>query len=86
MGQLIRAGAKRISEAELQNIEVPTALLWGQQDRMVPLRLAERTSSKLGWPLRVVEDAGHVPFIEQPDTFLRTLRLTLSSLTDMAPR
>jgi pimeloyl-ACP methyl ester carboxylesterase len=86
MGQLIKAGAKRIREAELRNIEVPTALLWGRQDRMVPLRLAERTSSKLGWPLHVFDDAGHVPFIEQPDTFLQTLRLTLSSLTDMAPR
>jgi pimeloyl-ACP methyl ester carboxylesterase len=40
---------------------------------MVPLRIAELASSKFGWPLHVVEDAGHVPHIEQPEGFLRTL-------------
>ena len=40
---------------------------------MVPLRIAELASSKFGWPIHVVEDAGHVPHIEQPEGFLRAL-------------
>ena len=73
MRQLIKAGSKQISDDELRGIDVPVALLWGRRDRMVPLRIAELASTKFGWPLHVVEDAGHVPHIEQPEGFLRTL-------------
>jgi 2-hydroxymuconate-semialdehyde hydrolase len=52
---------------------VPAALLWGRQDRFVPLGLAEAARARLGWPLHVVDDAGHVPHVERPDAFLHTL-------------
>ncbi|MEO8423788.1 MAG: alpha/beta hydrolase [Actinomycetota bacterium] len=77
MRQLIKAGSKQISDAELHGIDFPVALLWGRRDRMVPLRLAELASSTFGWPLHVVEDAGHVPHIEQPEAFLRALDAAL---------
>ena len=35
--------------------------------------LAERASARLGWPLHVIEDAGHVPHIERTDAFVRAL-------------
>jgi 2-hydroxymuconate-semialdehyde hydrolase len=73
MRQLINAGTKRIPDSELERIEAPTSLLWGRHDRMVPLSLGEKTSSKLGWPLHAVDNAGHVPHMEQPKAFLRTL-------------
>jgi pimeloyl-ACP methyl ester carboxylesterase len=74
MGQLLKAGAKQVPDAELRRIDVPTALLWGRHDRFVPLGLAEAASRTLRWPLRVVDDAGHVPHIEQPDAFLHALQ------------
>jgi pimeloyl-ACP methyl ester carboxylesterase len=74
MRQLITAGSKQISDAELQSIDVPMALIWGRRDRMVPLRIAELASSKFGWPLHVVDDVGHVPHIEQPEAFLHALK------------
>ena len=77
MRQLIRAGSKQISDAELRSIDLPTALVWGRRDRMVPLRIAELASSKFGWPVHVVEDAGHVPHIEQPEGFLQALGAAL---------
>jgi 2-hydroxymuconate-semialdehyde hydrolase len=80
MRQLSRAGTKRIPDAELKRIEVPTSLLWGRHDRMVPLSLGEGTSAKLGWPLHVVDNAAHVPHMEQPKAFLRTLSDIDSSL------
>ena len=74
MRQLIRACTRQIPEAELQRIEVPTALVWGRADRMVRLHIAELASAKFGWPLQVIEHSGHVPMVEQPESFMRALR------------
>ena len=73
MSQLLKAGTKRVPDAELRRIELPAAILWGRHDRFVPLGLAEAAGSRLGWPLHVVDDAGHAPHIEQPDAFLDAL-------------
>ncbi len=81
MRQLVKAGTKRISEAELRKISIPATLIWGRHDRMVPLRIADALNAKLGWPLHVIEDAGHVPHIEQRDAFLRSLRTAISGGT-----
>jgi pimeloyl-ACP methyl ester carboxylesterase len=70
MRQLIGAGTKRIPDAELRGIAVPTSLVWGRHDRFVPLALGEAAARRLGWPLRVIDDAGHVPHIERPDAFV----------------
>ena len=64
------------SDDELRGIDVRVALLWGRLDRMVPLRIAELASSKFGWPIHVVKDAGHVPHVEQPEAFLKALAAT----------
>jgi pimeloyl-ACP methyl ester carboxylesterase len=77
MRQLIKVGAKQIPDADLQGIDPPVALLWGKRDRMAPLRIAELASAKFGWPLHVVDDAGHVPHIEQPEAFLHALQAAL---------
>jgi 2-hydroxymuconate-semialdehyde hydrolase len=81
MRRLIKIGTKQIPDADLQRIDVPTALLWGRHDRMAPLRLAESASSRFGWPLHVVEDVGHVPFVEQPEAFLSVLHAALGTST-----
>jgi pimeloyl-ACP methyl ester carboxylesterase len=73
MSALIKAGTKRIPDAELERIGIPAALLWGRHDRMTPLPLAEAASTRLGWPLHVVDNAAHVPHIEQPDSFVDRL-------------
>ena len=73
MNGLIRTGTRQVPDAELRRIGVPASLLWGRHDRMTPLPLAEAASARLGWPLHVIEDAAHVPHIEQPDRFLEVL-------------
>jgi pimeloyl-ACP methyl ester carboxylesterase len=83
MRRLIKIGTKQVSDTELRRIHVATALLWGKQDRMAPLRLAEGASARLGWPLQVIDDAGHVPHIEQPNAFLTALH---STIADSQPR
>jgi 2-hydroxymuconate-semialdehyde hydrolase len=71
MRRLIGIGTRPVPG--LERVEVPTTLLWGRHDRFVPLDLAEAASARLGWPLHVIDGAGHVPHIEQPDAFLEAL-------------
>jgi pimeloyl-ACP methyl ester carboxylesterase len=79
MRQLVKAGTERVADAELRRIEIPAALLWGSHDRFVAPRLAEATTARLGWPLHVVDDAGHVPHIERPEAFVRALAAAVDS-------
>ena len=69
-------GTKVIPPAELARIAVPTSLIWGRHDRVMRLRIAEEASARYGWPLRVIEDAGHF-VVEQPEAFRRALRAAL---------
>ncbi|MEV0283967.1 alpha/beta hydrolase [Kribbella sp. NPDC050820] len=74
MRQLIGTCTKQVHDP----IAGPTSLLWGAKDRFVPLELAIEASGRLGWQLRVIDDAGHVPHIERPDAFLAELARTRS--------
>ena len=60
-------------EVELRRIDIPTTLIWGSHDRFVRLDHAERASRQLGWPLRVIDETGHVPHIERTGAFLNAL-------------
>ncbi len=82
MRQVMAAGKKRVGDDELRRIDVPTALLWGERDRMTPLTLAKETSAKVGWPLHVVAEAGHVPHIEQPTAFVAALEAAMKDRAD----
>ena len=70
-------GLPRIPPADLARIAVPTTLIWGRQDRVMPLATAEEASARYGWPLQVVEDAGHFLGMDQPEAFLAALRAAL---------
>jgi pimeloyl-ACP methyl ester carboxylesterase len=71
-------GTKAIPPSELARITVPTSLIWGRQDRVNRLRIAEAASARYGWPLQVIEDAGHF-VVEQPEAFRRALRAALGA-------
>jgi pimeloyl-ACP methyl ester carboxylesterase len=73
MRELLRAGSQQIPDAQLDRISCPMMLVWGRYDRMVSLSLARAASAKHGWPLAVIDEAGHVPHIEQPEAFVRVL-------------
>jgi len=70
---LLEIGTVRVPDAELRRIAIPVALLWGRYDRMTPPALARAASMRLGWPLQVVDEAAHVPHLEQPDSFVDRL-------------
>lgn len=68
------AAARQIVPSELPRLtarypelDVPTLLLWGREDRVVPVRVGERLRSDLPRArLVVLEDCGHLPAEERP--------------------
>ena len=86
MQRLIKVGTKQLPELALRRIAIPTALIWGRQDRMVPLAVAEAAGSRLGWPLHVIDDVAHVPQIERPDAFVEALADATRTVVYKNPR
>ncbi len=55
----------------LHRIDVPTLLLWGDRDGLVPPKFGEAYRALIpGARLVVLPNAGHAPFDEQKDAFL----------------
>lgn len=75
--QVIRAGTERVPDEELRAIRTPTALVWGRHDVLVPRATGERASARMGWPLHLVDEAGHLPHVDQPVAFGEALDLAL---------
>ena len=54
--------------------EVPTLLIWGDRDRIVPLATAAELQKRFRHAaLEVVPNTGHLPYEEAPDDFLLAL-------------
>ena len=55
----------------LDSIRVPTLVVWGEHDVLMPRRLAETWRDAIpGAQLAVLPDAGHVPMVESPSAFV----------------
>jgi len=58
----------------LHRIDVPTLLIWGASDRVVPVAYAEAYRALIpSARLVVIPKAGHLPHVEQPDLLLETI-------------
>jgi pimeloyl-ACP methyl ester carboxylesterase len=63
-----------------QRIQQPTLILWGEEERFFPLSHAERAERVLpDAQLRILPDAGHLSFLDQPDTFCEALLTFLNT-------
>jgi pimeloyl-ACP methyl ester carboxylesterase/putative sterol carrier protein len=64
-------------------IQVPTLIVWGRHDRLVPLGLGHRLANAIpNAEMVVLPDVGHVPQFEQPE---ETRRLVLGFLAGINP-
>ena len=58
----------------LERVTQPVLVVWGREDRLVPLRRSERLLRRLPHArLHVLERCGHLPMLEQPAAFNRVL-------------
>jgi pimeloyl-ACP methyl ester carboxylesterase len=59
----------------IHRVRVPTLLVWGKEDRLVPLVYADEFTRRLpGARLETVSDAGHAPHLEHPDAVAQLVR------------
>ncbi len=55
--------------------DVPTMIIWGKNDRIIPLEHAYRAKEMLpDSRLEIFDDAGHFPFNDHPDRFVDVMR------------
>jgi pimeloyl-ACP methyl ester carboxylesterase len=83
-----RAGAREASYAALQHIarlsshshdpagvRAPTLIVWGEEDRKIPLAHGKRLARAIaGARLEVLPACGHTPQLERPDELVRLVR------------
>lgn len=54
--------------ARFGQIGCPALVLWGRQDRIVPVEFAARLAAEIpAARLRIIEECGHAPHLEHPD-------------------
>ena len=64
----------QFEDAKLAAIHVPTLVMWGRQDELIPLASGEKLRDGIsGAKLVVFDQCGHVPQIEKSDEFNRAL-------------
>lgn len=57
---------------QLNKLKVPTLILWGKEDRWIPVKIAEQFAEKIAdSELIIYDDCGHVPMEEIPDKTIR---------------
>jgi pimeloyl-ACP methyl ester carboxylesterase len=64
------SGPREKLDGKLGALTAPTLLLWGEQDRLTPLSMAQQFARAIpGAQLRVIAQCGHLPPIEKPEEF-----------------
>ena len=54
-------------------MNVPTRIVWGRQDRLIPLECGRLYQNAiLGSELVVIDNCGHLPQVEKPEEFVKT--------------
>jgi pimeloyl-ACP methyl ester carboxylesterase len=71
--------------SRLKEIRVPALAVCGAEDRLTPVKYHQFLAAQIpGCQLKIVENAGHWMFWEQPEVFTRTVRSFLDSLPTAA--
>ena len=61
-------------DGQLSEVTIPTLIVWGAHDELLPLKLGQRFAAEIpGARLVIVPDTGHAPMIETPQAFLAAL-------------
>ena len=58
----------------LGKIRLPTLVVWGAQDQIMPIECGHLSTSIPGATLRVIEHCGHWPHFEQPEALAEIVR------------
>lgn len=64
----------------LESLEIPTLIVHGRQDP-IPLASSRAIADALGTSVVVIDDSGHVPYVEQPQVLFHAVREFLTRTT-----
>ena len=60
---------------DITRIQVPTLLIWGLNDTITPPHVAHEFNRLIkNSELHFIDECGHAPMMEQPDTFNKVLQ------------
>jgi pimeloyl-ACP methyl ester carboxylesterase len=69
--------------AKVKNLIVPTFILWGREDRIIPLRVGELLHEVIpNSTLEIIERCGHIPQEEKPDETIARISRFLAMTAD----
>ena len=73
--QFARAAKRHNVEADLPRVAAPTLLVWGKDDRITPIDVAERFHALIPFSELVsLPNCGHAPMLEHPTAFAEIVR------------
>ena len=69
--------AAHVVDARLGELDVPTTILWGEHDGVVPRPYVDALANGIrGAKVQVIEGAAHIPHSQKPERFLECLLAT----------
>ena len=79
-------GQREVLLDELPSLTMPTLLVWGERDRVLPVWQARPALARLPeGSLEIIPDCGHLPHVEWPDRFVQALDGFLRDREDAEP-
>ena len=74
-------GIGKVSSGELNSISIPVSIIWGENDRVIPLANGEFLHSMIrGSRLRIIKGGGHTPHYTHPEETASEIRDFLSPI------
>ena len=66
-------------EKWLHRIDIPTLIIWGDQDKIFPVEYASAFKNLIPHAqTQILKDCGHIPHMDQPEAFYHSLKSFLS--------
>jgi 2-hydroxy-6-oxonona-2,4-dienedioate hydrolase len=69
MSTLLAIRDSKDLSGRLSRISIPTLLIWGANDRMIPLGYSKEYTEIPNSQLTIIDNCGHTPFVEKPTEF-----------------
>ncbi|MGD1835161.1 MAG: alpha/beta fold hydrolase [Nitrososphaeraceae archaeon] len=66
---------------KIKNFKVPTLLIWGENDKLIPVKYGNEYQKILNCELKIIESCGHTPFLEKPKEFVSIIRNFLINIS-----
>ena len=66
--------AQQVSDTELKALKTPTLVIWGREDKLIPLDNGRHVAGQIPKArMAVIDNCGHIPSVEEPRAWLGAL-------------